>query len=57
MHGRPLVCDDLAKGFIGVYISLKMSPNPAAFGTLRGRRRKGVVEHVGTGFKHGEWHR
>ena len=54
---RPLVCDDLAKGFIGVVISHKMSPNPAAFGTLRGGRRKGIVGHVGTDFRHGEWHR
>ena len=54
---RPLICDDLAKGFIGVGISLKISPKPAAFGTLRGGRRKGIVEHVSTGFRHGEWHR
>ena len=54
---RPLVCDEMAKGFIGVGISLKMSLNPAAFGNLRGGRRKGIVEHVGTGFRHGEWHR
>ena len=52
---RPSVCDDLAKGFIGIGISLKMSPNPATFGTLGGGRRKGIVGHVGTGFRHGEW--
>ena len=51
---RPSVCDDLAKGFIGVGISLKMSPNPI-FCTLGGGRRKGIVGHVGTGFRHGEW--
>ena len=55
MHGRPSVCDDLAKGFIGIGISLKMSPNPATFGTLGGGRRKDIVGHVGTGFRHGEW--
>ena len=54
---RPLVCDDLAKGCIGVDMSLKMSPNPAAFGNLRGGRRRDIVELVGTGFRHDEWHR
>ena len=52
---RPSVSDDLAKGFIGVGISLKVNPNPATFGTLGGGGRKGIVGHVGTGFKHGEW--
>ena len=45
----------MAKGFIGIGISLKMSPNPATFGTLGGGRRKDIVGHVGTGFRHGEW--
>ena len=49
----PSVCDDLAKGFIGIGISLKMIPNPATFGRLGGGRRKGIVGHVGTGFRHG----
>ena len=48
---RPAVCDVLAKGFIGVGISIKVSPNPATFGTLGGGRRKGIVGHVGTGFR------
>ena len=37
---RRSVCDDLAKGFIGVGISLKMSPKPATFGTLAAGGRK-----------------
>ena len=52
---RLSVCDDLAKGFISVGISLKMSQNPATFGTLGGGKRKGIVGHVGTGFRDGEW--
>ena len=52
---RPLVCDNLANGFIGVGISLKMSPIPATFGHLGRGRRKGIVGHVGNGFRHGEW--
>ena len=52
---RPSVCDDLAKGFFGVGISIKVSPNPATFGTLREGGRKGIVGHVGTGFRNGEW--
>ena len=52
---RPSVCDDLTKRFIDVGNSLKMSPNPATFGTLGGGRRKGIVGHVGTGFRHGGW--
>ena len=52
---RPSVCDDLANVFIGVGISLKMSPSPATFGHLGRGRRKGIVGHVGNGFRHGEW--
>ena len=52
---RPSVCDDLAKRFIGVGISLKMCPSPATFGHLGRGRLKGIVGHVGNGFRHGEW--
>ena len=45
----------MAKGFISVGISLKMSQNLATFGTFGGGRRKGIVGHVGTGFRDGEW--
>ena len=32
-----------------------MSQNLATFGTFGGGRRKGIVGHVGTGFRDGEW--
>ena len=36
---RPSVCNDLAMGFIGIGISLKMSPNPVTFGRFCGGKR------------------